>query len=90
MSEDRTGKQRFDVERFNQAEFLRLFSQAKNARQHETDESEISRLEYELNICNEKTQLNDNFRKFRVGNFFDNGKRCSFSAIMVKGVLSLR
>ncbi|MEN9446802.1 MAG: hypothetical protein RJA25_91 [Bacteroidota bacterium] len=34
--------------------------------------------EYELNICNEKTQLNDNFRKFRDGNFFDNGKRCFF------------
>lgn len=35
--------------------------------------------EYELNICNIKTQLNHNFRKFRKGNFFDNGKRCSFS-----------
>ena len=34
--------------------------------------------EYELNICSKKTQLNDNFRKFRGGNFFDNNKRCVF------------
>ena len=34
--------------------------------------------EYELNICNEKTQLNNNFRKFRGGNFFQNNKRCCF------------
>jgi hypothetical protein len=34
--------------------------------------------EYELNICNKKTQLNDNFSKFRGGNFFDNGQRCFF------------
>lgn len=54
LSEDRTGKQRFDVERFNQTEFLRLFSQAKNARQHETDESEISRLEKEIKFILEE------------------------------------
>ncbi|MFZ0219706.1 MAG: hypothetical protein WAL30_05835, partial [Candidatus Aquirickettsiella sp.] len=66
LSEDRTGKQRFDVERFNQAEFLRLFSQAKNARQHETDESEISRLEKEIKfILEEKTRKSISISKKR-------------------------
>ncbi len=66
LSEDRTGKQRFDMERFNQAEFLRLFSQAKNARQHETDESEISRLEKEIKfILEEKTRKSISISKKR-------------------------
>jgi hypothetical protein len=50
----RTGKQRFDIERFNQAEFLRLFLRAKNALQHETDQNEIYRLEKEIKFILEE------------------------------------
>ena len=58
LLEDRSGKQRFDVERFNQAEFLRLFSQTKNALQNETNESEISKLEKEIKFLLEEKQPN--------------------------------
>ncbi len=58
LSEDRSGKQRFDKERFNQAEFLRLFSQAKNALQHETNESEIIKLENEIKFILKEKQPN--------------------------------
>lgn len=54
LSEDRTGKQRFDVERFNQAEFLRLFARAGNALKHETNESEISKLQNEIKFILEE------------------------------------
>lgn len=41
LAKGETGKQRFDRERFNQDEFLRLFNEVKNALQHETDEDKI-------------------------------------------------
>jgi hypothetical protein len=44
----RTGKQRFDIEKFNQAEFLRFILNAQNALQHETDDREISKLKREI------------------------------------------
>ena len=34
LSKNRTGEQRFDRERFNQDEFLRLFREAKNSLQY--------------------------------------------------------
>lgn len=44
LSRCETGQQRFDRERFNQDEFLRLFNEAKSALQHETDEDKIQQL----------------------------------------------
>lgn len=39
----RTGKQRFDIVKFNQTEFLRFILNAQNVLQSETDENEIKR-----------------------------------------------
>ena len=48
LAEGRTGKQRFDIEKFNQAEFLRLLLKAQSALQHETDDRKISKLKKEI------------------------------------------
>lgn len=54
----RTGKQRFDIERFNQAEFLRLFFLAKNALKYELDDKvKIRQLENEIEFLLEEKNL---------------------------------
>lgn len=54
LPEGRTGKQRFDLEKFNQAEFLRLILEAQNVLQHETDEIKIRTLKIEIKFLLEK------------------------------------
>lgn len=54
LVEGRTGQQRFDLERFNQAEFLRLILKAQNALAHETDETTIRKLKREITFLLEK------------------------------------
>jgi gas vesicle protein len=54
LVEGRTGQQRFDLEKFNQAEFLRLILKAQNALTHETDETAIRRLKREITFLLEK------------------------------------
>jgi hypothetical protein len=54
LSKDRTGEQRFDRERFNQDEFLRLFSESKNSLQFETDEDKIKILKKEFKFMLEQ------------------------------------
>lgn len=54
LSEGITGKNRFDIERFNQAEFLCLFLQAKNNLAYETDVIKVEQLEREIEFLLEE------------------------------------
>lgn len=58
LSKDRTGEQRFDRERFNQDEFLRLFSEAKNSLEFETDEDKVKMFKKEFKFMLEEKQPN--------------------------------
>lgn len=55
-----TGQQRFDRERFNQDEFLRLFNEAKSALQHETDEDKNQQLKKKLKFILEPKRREGN------------------------------
>lgn len=65
LSRGETGQQRFDRERFNQDEFLRLFNEVKSALQHETDEDKIKQLKKKLKFILEpkKREGNSIFRE---------------------------
>ncbi len=60
LSKDETGQQRFDRERFNQEEFLRLFHKVKSALQHETDEEKIIQFKKELKFILEPKKREGN------------------------------
>ncbi|TLY48143.1 MAG: hypothetical protein E6K54_02575 [Gammaproteobacteria bacterium] len=60
LSKDETGQQRFDRERFNQDEFLRLFNKVKNALEHETDEEKIIQFKKELKFILEQKKMEGN------------------------------
>ena len=60
LSQGETGQQRFDRERFNQDEFLRLFNEVKNALQHETDEDKITQLKKKLKFILEPKKREGN------------------------------
>lgn len=55
-----TGKQRFDRERFNQDEFLRLFNEAKTALHYETDEYKIKLNKQQLKFMLEQKKRRGN------------------------------
>ncbi len=60
LSKGETGQQRFDRERFNQDEFLRLFNKVKSALQHETVEDKIIQFEKELKFILEPKKRDGN------------------------------
>ena len=60
LATDQTGQQRFDRERFNQDEFLRMFNEAKNALQHETDEDKIKSLKKQFKFMLEPKKREGN------------------------------
>ncbi len=60
LSKGETGQQRFDRERFNQDEFLRLFNKVKNALEHETDEDKIIQFKKELKFILEQKEREGN------------------------------
>lgn len=57
LSKDATGQDRFNREKFNQDEFVRLFSEAKSALQHETDESKVKKLKKEFKFMLEQKKF---------------------------------
>ena len=60
LSRGETGQQRFDRERFNQDEFLRLFNKVKSALKHETDKDKIIQFQKELKFLLEPKKSKGN------------------------------
>lgn len=57
LPESRTGKLRFDIEKFNQAQFLQFIVNAQNALQDETDKTKISKLKSGIKFLLKRKQI---------------------------------